>query len=238
MSRDHVLVATDFDGVIAPLVGTPNLAVPDSRAVAILTDLAGRDDVDVAVISGRARQDLSIRLGNVPHAILVGEHGNDAGQAVATPRVLHDAHDLIRRLHDLLPAATVETKPRSVTFHTRALGREQKSAARRAITEWANGREGISLLEGKEVYELTVGMRTKGDAIVDLAEAADGTIYFGDDMTDETVFERLGPGDIGVKVGQGGTLARYRVADVAGVVEVLEWITSNAVDRGGNDTGG
>ena len=46
-------------------------------------------------------------------------------------------------------------------------------------------------------------------------------IYIGDDTTDETVFDVLGPDDVGVKVGPGPTAAAYRVDDVSGVVEVL-----------------
>ena len=116
----------------------------------------------------------------------------------------------------------VEEKPRSVTFHTRRLDRKQRRTATHVIAEWAAGRQGIKLLQGKEVFELTVALKSKGDAIATLGADVAAVAYLGDDQTDETVFERLGPDDLGIKVGPGDTVARYRVEDVDGVVEVLE----------------
>ena len=228
--RRSVLVATDFDGVVAPLVETPDLAIPDERAVALLTELSRRKDVGVAVISGRDRADLALRLGTVPGAILIGEHGNDSGQPAGESRVLDDARELVGSLQATMPLAIVEEKPRSVTFHTRRLDRGDSLAARRALESWVDGRTGIVLLEGKEVFELTVATRTKGDAVLEMAEPFDVIVYFGDDVTDESVFEVLEPGDIGIKVGPGATVARHRVDDVDAVVGVLERIIE-AVDR-------
>jgi trehalose 6-phosphate phosphatase len=48
-----------------------------------------------------------------------------------------------------------------------------------------------------------------------------GTMYLGDDVTDEDGFRALGPGDIGVKIGDGPSEAPYRVADPAGALVLL-----------------
>lgn len=232
MAHDRVLVGTDFDGVLAPIVETPDLAVPDPRAVALLTELAGREGVRVAVVSGRHRADLALRLGEIPGAVLVGEHGNDVGQEAAASPVLAEARALMRELRESMPAATVEDKPRSVTFHTRRLDRPQAHAARRALETWVDQHPGISLLEGKEVFELTVATRTKGDAIDELGRDCDATVFFGDDVTDESVFGKLTSRDLGIKVGPGETAARYRVDDVDGVVAVLGLMAAAAEDRG------
>jgi trehalose 6-phosphate phosphatase len=50
---------------------------------------------------------------------------------------------------------------------------------------------------------------------------AAAVVYLGDDLTDEDVFGRLGPADVGVKVGEGETRARHRVADPDAALAVL-----------------
>ena len=46
-------------------------------------------------------------------------------------------------------------------------------------------------------------------------------VFLGDDVTDETVFARLRPTDIGIKVGPGDTAAAYRVDDPTAAAAVL-----------------
>jgi trehalose 6-phosphate phosphatase len=78
--------------------------------------------------------------------------------------------------------------------------------------------------EGKKVFELHVTARNKGDAVAELKSAtdADVVIFVGDDSTDESVFERLDAGDIGIKVGEGVTAAEFRIPDIEAVARLLE----------------
>lgn len=222
MSRDHVLVGIDFDGTVAPIVDHPDDAVADQRAVEALTDLAQRPDVEVAVVSGRALEDLRERLGDVPGATFVGEHGNDIGSESSEDPLIAEAAEIIDELAERL-GATVERKQKSVTFHYRNLAEDDAEKALERIRAWAHDQDEVKVLEGKKVIELTTATRNKGDAIRDLAGSA-SIIYIGDDATDETVFEALGPEDIGVKVGAGPTAATHRVEDIDGVVTILTQI--------------
>jgi len=65
---------------------------------------------------------------------------------------------------------------------------------------------------------------SKGAAIDTLRGrlGADAVLFVGDDVTDETAFTRLRPGDVGVKVGEGDTAAEYRVGTPEDVTELLE----------------
>lgn len=221
VSHDEVLVGVDFDGTLAPIVSHPDLAVPDPDALELLREIAGSAYFEVAVVSGRTLADLRQRVGELPGATFVGEHGNDIDDSTVEPsRELVEARDLVDTLRQRFPDGLVEKKQRSVTFHTRNLGPEDREEAGNAIRTWIRGKEGISLIEGKEVFELTTATADKGDAIRALARGRP-LIYIGDDTTDETVFETLGPDDLGVKVGEGPTAASHRVEDIAGVVTVL-----------------
>ena len=64
---------------------------------------------------------------------------------------------------------------------------------------------GVESTAGKAVLEMAVVQVSKGAAIDTLRArlGADAVLFVGDDVTDETAFARLRPGDVGVKVGEG-----------------------------------
>jgi trehalose 6-phosphate phosphatase len=224
LAHDEVLVGVDFDGTLAPIVEHPDLAEPDPDALRLVREIARIPRFQVAIVSGRSLADLRSHLGEIEGATLVGEHGNDVEGAEVKPSPeLEAARDLVDSLQKRFPDAVVEKKQRSVTFHTRKLDRDEAKDAAAAIRQWIQNKEDIALLEGKEVFELTTATGDKGDAIRDLAGERP-LIYIGDDTTDETVFQRLGPNDVGVKVGEGPTAASHRTEDIAGVVTILSQI--------------
>lgn len=121
--------------------------------------------------------------------------------------------------------ATVETKLASVALHVRNTEPDSGAAAleraRVAARSWD-----VHATEGKAVLELAVIKTDKGQAIDILRkqEKASAVVFFGDDVTDEKAFARMSDGDVGVKVGDGETLARYRVdspEDVAASLQIL-----------------
>lgn len=222
-ARGDLLLGVDFDGTLAPIVDHPDQATPHPEALEVLRDLAARDDIQVAVVSGRALADLRARLGEVPAAILIGEHGNDIGDEPDDDPLIGQATAMIRALSDEAGGVTVETKPKSVTFHYRNLDDDRAEGFLDRIRTWANRHEGVRVMEGKKVIELSTATKTKADAIRELAGERP-VIYMGDDTTDESVFEVLSADDIGVKVGEGATAAQFRVKDVAEVVAILRKI--------------
>jgi trehalose 6-phosphate phosphatase len=219
MRLPKVVVGVDFDGTLAPLVSHPDLAAPLSEAMDSLRRLAAAPNVIVAVVSGRALADLRARLGDLPGAILIGEHGNDYGRDEPVESVIDDAIAMLREVAGDRPEVVIETKPRSVSFHYRNLSNSEAEISLDRIRAWAADHE-VSVLEGKKVVELSIATRDKGIAVRELADGAP-IVYFGDDMTDESVFETLGPHDVGVKVGPGPTAAAFRVEDVNGVARIL-----------------
>ena len=77
--------------------------------------------------------------------------------------------------------------------------------------------------QGKNVVEFSVRSTTKGEALEHLRRytAADAVFYAGDDVTDEDAFAALGADDVGLKSGEGATLANFRVAGPTQVARAL-----------------
>ena len=217
-----LLVATDYDGTLAPIVNDPAAAYPDPDALTALRDLAGLPETHLAIISGRSRAGLERLLGPLPGALLVGGHGGEWGDGEASA----EAADLAARLQDiaeLFPGALVEPKPTGAAFHYRhvdtAEAEEAAGAATAAVTGLAT-----RVVHGKRVVDFSTSHADKGTALRRLREqlSPDVIVFIGDDITDEDAFAALDPSDVGIKVGGGDTVARWRLANQADVSSVLE----------------
>jgi trehalose 6-phosphate phosphatase len=224
----RLLVASDFDGTLSPIVNNPADARPVPAAAAALVALAGLPSTTVAVISGRALNVLRQLSSMPPQVHLVGSHGAEFDTGFAHPvdeALLARITDALESIAANRPGVAVETKPASVALHVRnahpADGDDALREARAAARSWD-----AHLTEGKAVLEFAVISTDKGEAVDILRDEYDASavVFLGDDVTDEKAFRRLRDGDVGVKVGGGETLAGYRVDspdDVAGVLEYL-----------------
>jgi trehalose 6-phosphate phosphatase len=224
----RLLVASDFDGTLAPIVNHPGDARPLPAAAAALRALAALPATTAALISGRALRDLGALSGLAAPVQLVGSHGAEFDTGFAHPIDT----DLLGRIADELaaiagrhPGATVEVKPASVALHVRnaapADGEAALAAARTAAEGWD-----AEPTAGKAVLEFAVITTDKGEAIDILRErdGATAVVFFGDDVTDEKAFRRLRDGDAGVKVGTGETIASYRVQSPDDVAAALAYL--------------
>jgi trehalose 6-phosphate phosphatase len=224
----RLLVASDFDGTLAPIVSNPADARPLPGAADALRALAGLPSTTVALVSGRALETLRT-LSSMPLAVhLVGSHGAE----LDTGFTQSIDGDLLERITTALteiaanrPGVTVEPKPASVALHVRnasaADGRAALEAAHAAAPEWD-----AELTEGKSVLEFAVISTDKGEAIDIIRDRDNATavVFFGDDVTDEKAFRRMRDGDVGVKVGPGDTLAAYRVESPDDVEAALVYL--------------
>jgi trehalose 6-phosphate phosphatase len=223
--RRPLLVASDYDGVLAPLVGDPSAAVPLPGAGAALERLAAHGGVVVALVSGRGVDDLRAVSGFEGAYRWIGSHGAEydgplTGELAARRDVLAGR---LAPLVAAVPGARLEVKPASVAVHVRQV---TDRAAAAALLKQAAAAADPSLTKkpGKEVLELAVTDADKGSALLRLRDdvGAAATVYLGDDRTDEDAFRVLSPADLTVKVGEGDTVARFRVADPRTVVALLD----------------
>lgn len=234
--RPPLLIALDFDGTLAPLQDDPEQSRMSEVAARALATLAGHPDrVRVALVSGRALADLH-RLAQPPvGTVLIGSHGAERAQVAAHGldrqdiRLTDDQADRLTELGSRMQAVArgrdgvwVETKPAAVVVHTRLA--EEPVRAEAESEALAIGDElGSAVLHGKNVVEVSVLTADKGAAVTALrAELGAGAVlYAGDDVTDEHALEVLTEDDLGVKVGDGDTVARYRLPDTDAVSGLL-----------------
>ena len=227
----RLLVAADFDGTLAPIVDRPDDARPLPDSTAALSALAGLPSTTAALISGRALRDLATLSGTPAGVHLVGSHGAefDTGFVHPISDAAMDHLDMIINALTGIAAdyagATIERKPASVALHVRNAAPNDAQAAldraRSAARSW-----NAHLTEGKAVVEFAIITPDKGRALDDLRRRDDASavVFLGDDVTDENAFRRLQDPDIGIKVGEGDTLAQYRVKSPDDVAAALAYL--------------
>jgi trehalose 6-phosphate phosphatase len=221
----------DFDGTLVELADAPGaIRVPPGLKL-LLDRLAGRLEGRLAIVSGRAIDDLQGHLGAAA-AVLSGSHGAELRYSdgrrvpVSAPAGLAAARDEVRRFAAGSKGLLVEDKPAGVALHFRHAPERE-----RAVGEFLEDlalRSGLALQHGKMVAELRPHGADKGAAVRRLmAEppfAGARPVFVGDDLTDEHAFEAAAAlGGEGVLVGPPrATAARWRLDDVAAVTAWLE----------------
>jgi trehalose 6-phosphate phosphatase len=230
---EHLLVAMDFDGTIAPIVDRAEDARPLPRSAAAFAGLAALPRTTTALISGRALASLRAVASPPVDTLLIGSHGAEAwlgpGSAELTlddgqKALLAEVRGILEEIVEQAPGTLLEDKPAGVVLHTRLAAddvAEDAVAAARAVLQ---DRRGVFLKNGKRVLETSVVNASKGEGVTFLRQITGATavLFAGDDTTDEDALARLEPGDVGVKVGLDFTQAQFRIEAPVHVAELLE----------------
>ena len=245
---NQILLVTDFDGTLCPFVDFPPNVVVPKMIIESLGHLCSVPRIAIAVISGRALEDLMSRL-PLP-VILAGNHGlairapgfrfEHAGARLLRPK-LAEICDRLTRVIAPWKRAWVEDKALSATVHYRTVERIDHYSLIRAV------RQSLALYDG------LFGMRTARDAVEIHPRVAwdKGTclkwikhrlsmensdcICIGNDPADESMFE-ANVNQMNVKVGSAGrSAACFHVADVFEVASLLAHL-ERAVSTQNRDT--
>jgi len=197
----RALVAVDFDGTLAPIVGRPEDARPAAGAIDALRVLADRIGA-IAVVTGRPAADV-VRLGGlevVPRVHVLGHYGLEewSGGALTSPDPAPGVEQARRRLPELLATAPdgvhVEDKGHSLVVHTRPTS--DPGGALAELTprlEQLAASVGLETVPGRYVVELRPPGVDKGLALrrVVAERAARAIVYLGDDLGDLTAFDAV-----------------------------------------------
>lgn len=225
----RALVAFDVDGVLAPIVEHADDARLSPGVRDAIARLSAR--TEVAILSGRSLGDLERLFDFPPGVHVIGSHGlemrGDDGVVLgADERHTFDQLELLGRktVEAAGEGAWLEYKPASVVVHTRRADQDLARPALEAVTRLARMVERAQVKPGHHVLELLARSASKGEALLDLAHRLERSplVFLGDDVTDEDAFARMAEHDISVRVGDGPTVARYRLTGPAAVVELLD----------------
>lgn len=216
--RSQPLLAFDFDGTLAPIVARPDDARVSLGVAQRLDQLAQR--LPVAIVTGRSVADVSPRLGFTPHFI-IGNHGAEDPDHPATSDVLDALSAPLDPVRQLIGERLValsgsgvqlEDKCHSLALHYRlARDRERALDAIRDLVKVLP--RGLKVFGGKCVVNIVAAQAPdKGDAVAHLVARtqAGSAVFIGDDINDETVFERAPPHWLTVRIGRDDPMSHAR----------------------------
>ena len=213
-------VFLDFDGTLVDIAEQPQEVEVPSGLVQTLTALSDYLGGAVAVISGRPISQIDDFLRPLQLAA-AGVHGAErrsaSGELTLVPTAPLDVvEQAARGLAAQNAGLLVESKRGSLALHYRQAP-ELEALCLEAMQEAVRDSPGLTLLRGKMVLEAKPSGATKGRAIEDFMHeppfAGRAPLFVGDDVTDEVGFatvQRLG--GLGVKIGEGASVAWQRIA--------------------------
>lgn len=185
---NRLLVATDFDGTLAPIVERPDEARPLPGAEEALRRLRAAV-ARVAIITGRAEDDVRRRL-DVEGVAVLGDYGRPPPSA-ADREALREFNSRAEAAVSRWPGVRLEAKPGSTSVHYR----ENPAAGPELLAELAPlaSRLGLDARDGKRVVEVLPAGWDKSRALAGLMEEerVAGAVYCGDDTGDRRCFELL-----------------------------------------------
>jgi len=240
-SAPSIVLAVDFDGTLAPIVAKPDEASMPRTVREPLVQLSGKEGLTVAIVSGRALDDLRERVG-IEGIGYAGNHGLELalGNDRTVPAQASEWRDVIdatvsalrTRLADV-EGCSIESKGLTATVHVRRVADEERRTVQEVLYETVPAIDDrLEISAGKAIWELRPPIDwDKGSAITAILDRAnDGAfaIYLGDDVTDEDAFAALNEADmesLSVVVGnRPATAADYRLTAQDAVPDFLRFL--------------
>jgi len=228
----------DIDGTLLDIAETPGAVEPGVRELVLIEDLASAAGGALALVSGRTLPSID-RLFAPLKLPAAGQHGFERRGADGRRRRHRFPAERLRPVAAELRAFTaahegvlLEDKGASLALHYRQapqLGATAREAMREAAEPLGDL---VEIQAGKMVWELKPAGADKGMAIAEfMAEAPFAgrvPVFLGDDVTDEQGFRVVAAaGGHAVKVGEGESVAHWRVPDPAAARDWLRgWVRS------------
>jgi trehalose 6-phosphate phosphatase len=245
---EGLLLCTDFDGTLTGIVADPDAPEMRPGNRESLQTLSEHSDVAVAVVSGRALDDLQSRVG-IDGVSYAGNHGLELaheGETTVHPvaeRQASEIHAVCEAVEERVgdvEGCLIENKGVTATVHHRQADFDDVPDIREAVEESVDAiaPDRIHVSTGKAVVELAPAVPwDKGQAVSFFREDVPDTwttMYLGDDTTDEDAFRAIAPTGVSIHVGNEETAAVHRTPDPDTVERFLGWLAEDGVDRLGS----
>ena len=210
----------DFDGTLVDIADQPQEVEIPAGLVQTLVSLTQYLDGAVAVVSGRPIGQIDDFLRPLQIAA-AGVHGTerrgaDGKMTLLSTHPLDAVEQAARQLASRHAGLLVEGKRGSVALHFRQAP-ELEALCVETMEAAVQASPGVTMLRGKMVVEAKPGGASKGGAIEEFMReppfAGRTPLFVGDDITDEVGFSSVQRmGGLGVKVGDGPSVASQRIA--------------------------
>ena len=235
---NNKLVLLDYDGTLVNYEMIPDKARLPEHLGDILINLIDKPQTKVFIISGRSHQDIDKLLDHLPiniiaeHGAMMKENGVWKNQIIDNGSWKTTIIPILNQITSVCPKSFVEEKNFSLTWHYRnadALSGYAHSRELILILEKIIHSYNLKILDGNKVVEILTNEFGKGKAVKKLSEQNnyDFILSLGDDATDEEMFEFFlrNSNAFTIKVGNGDTYARYKLASINDVVSLLKQLS-------------
>lgn len=231
----------DYDGTMVGFKKDPEKAIPSNKLLETIHRLNKDSKNDIYIVSGRNKEFLEKHFGKIG-VNLIAEHGAFSKNGFlkwktfmgAENSKLKEIEPLLQKYVAETPGSYIEKKSFSLAWHYRTAsegGEENAKKLFRILSRWAADMD-LTVLNGNKVIEITHPGINKGIAVKDRANCGKfGFILaIGDDHTDEFMFSAMPDCAITIKVGEGETLADYRIKNQKEVLPFLSRFVEEKVE--------
>jgi trehalose 6-phosphate phosphatase len=230
----------DIDGTLVDHAPTPEAVSLDQGLRTLIEGLYRAANGAVALISGRGLSDID-RLFPGVQLPAAGQHGIERrnAQGLVSRHAFSSEELQVARTELALavlehPGLLLEDKGLSLALHYRQAP-HLAAFAHRAVRSLVARSVTYCVQTGKRVVEMKPAGRDKGMAVLEFMDEEPFRgrvpVFVGDDRTDEFGFETVNRlQGFAVKVGPGGTAARFRLRDVRAV---RAWLAEGIRGEGG-----
>ena len=225
----------DFDGSLVDFALLPHKIVVRPDTIALLESTSCRMDGALAIVTGRRIADIDHHLAPLKLPVS-GVHGLEFRSKVGETRrspISEELEEARRRLiQGLGPNDPIyaEDKHGALVLHFR-MHPEQEFRAERLAESATDGLDTLSVTRGHSIFEIRQRDITKANAVRRFMRRPpfQGRIpvFAGDDVTDEDgMREAAAEGGFGVKIGEGNTVATFRLPDTQAVQRWISQLTA------------